>query len=258
MWNIMKAQRYQLRRDKTVYGIVLFVLAISGIFLAQLALEMPEDICGSAVIVELGTLFLPAGLLYLLVVTANIMGNDFLDKTINYEVLSGHSRKQVYLGRVIPAVIYGIVGTMVLTALLPVLVTVTRGFGSLMEAEGTWLRYGLLGFVFFRLVCELVFLTVITKNTYITYLIGFVFAYAQMILSILLDSGNEYLMGLGNGLKLLNFEEWSTVLLNEQEQIFYNSALEPELVTGTIVTSLLFGILSLILGYVYFKHDDLN
>jgi len=258
MWNIMKAQRYQLKRDKMVYGMILFVLAMSGIFLGELVSETPDDICGSTVVAELGSLFLMVSLLFLLVVVADIVGNDFVDKTIHYEVLSGHSRKQVYFGRVIPAVIYGTAGTIILSMFFPVLVTVTQGFGSLMEEEGVWLRYGLLVFVFFRLICELVFLTVITKNAHITYLIGFVFSYAQMIILALMDSENKYLMGIGNCLELLNFENWSTVFLNEQEQIFFHSALEPEMVIGTIVISMVFGVLSLILGYVYFKHDDLN
>lgn len=258
MWNIMKAQWYQLRRDKAVYVIGFFAFAISGIFFSQLVSEASDGVQGSLVIVELGAFFVIAGLLFLLVVVANTMGNDFVDKTINYEVLSGHSRKQVYFGRVLPAIVYGVSGAMILSLFWPVAVTVTQGWGDLMEVKGVWLRYGLLIFVLFRLVCELVFLTVITKNTYITYLVGFCFSYAQVILLALMDNANEYLMGIGNCLRLLEFEEWSTIFLNEQEQIFYNSALEPEMIVGTIGTSLLLGSLCLLLGYVYFKHDDLN
>ncbi|MGN0153345.1 MAG: hypothetical protein ACI4A3_02765 [Lachnospiraceae bacterium] len=258
MWNIVKAQRYQLRRDKMVYGMFFFALVMSGIFFFQLVTDMPGEVNGSTVVAELGSLFLMVSLLFLLVVAANISGNDFLDKTINYEILSGHSRKQVYFGRVLPAVFYGVLGTMVLSLFWPVLVTLTQGWGGLMEAKGVWIRYGLLVFVFFRLICELVFLTFITKNTHITYLIGFSLSYAEMIIIMLLDSENRYLVGVGNCLELINFEEWSTIFLNEQEQIFYNSALNPEMIIGTIVISLVFGILSLILGYVYFKHDDLN
>lgn len=258
MWNIVKAQRYQVRRDKAVYVIGLFAFVLSGIFFAELVSETPDGVQGSLVVAELGSLFVIAGLFLMLVTVAGIIGNDFMDKTINYEVLSGHSRKQVYFGRVIPAIVYGVLGTMVLSAFWPMVVTVTQGFGDLMEAKGVWIRYGLLVFVFFRLVCELVFLTVITKNTHITYLVGFSWSYAQMILLAVLDGVDEYLMGVGNCLKLLSFDEWSTVFLNEQEQIFYSSALEPEMIIGTIGISLVLGILCLILGYVYFKHDDLN
>lgn len=258
MWNIMKAQRYQVRRDKIVYGMILFALALSGIFLLQMIMEMPEGLSGSAVIAEMGSLFLMGSLLFLLVIAADIMGNDFADKTINYEVLSGHSRKEVYFGRVIPAVVYGVLGTMILSAFWPFLISVTQGWGSLMEAKGVWIRYGLLVFVLFRLICEVAFLTMITKNTHITYLVGFCLSYAEIIIIALLDSENWYLMGMGSCMKLLSFEEWSTTFLNEQEQIFYNSALNPEMIIETIAASLIFGILSLVLGYVYFKHDDLN
>ena len=46
--------------------------------------------------------------------------------------------------------------------------------------------------------------------------------------------------------------------LNGKEQMFYESAVTSEMVIGTIGVSLFAGILSLVLGYVYFKHDDLN
>ena len=59
-------------------------------------------------------------------------------------------------------------------------------------------------------------------------------------------------------MNLLTFDDWYTFFLDETEQIFYESAVDPQLIMTTIGTALVTIILLTVLGYVFFKHDDLN
>lgn len=240
MRNIIKAQLRSLKKDKIVIGMALFVLFIAGVFIFDSVSEAAGATAGSMIVLENGAFIGVTGMLFLLVITGNVVGNDFMDKTLNYEILSGHSRKEVYFGRAVTALLTGVPLTLILVIFYPVIITLKYNWGEALEWEKALLCYGLMVIIFFRVVCELTFLTIVLKNVYLVYLIGFIFGYAQMLVNIIWQEkeGNGWMLAVTGCMGLFRLK---------REEMCYAA-----------VTSLVGGVLFLILGYLYFRQDDLN
>lgn len=255
MWNVVRAQMYQLKRDRITWGVLLFVLVLSGIFTFVSMDDFGEEISGSIVVASLGSIYCMVGMIVVLVIVANVIGKDFTDKTMNYEILSGHSRKEVFFGRFVVSLLVGVIGAFLVMVLLPVGMTIVFGWGDTINLSGVMARYGLILITLFRIVCELTFVTILTKNPYITYLVGFIFGYVQMIVSMLFPDWfadeSSVLLSVGHCLDLLNF-------LDEYGQILYQSEVESSMVFLSIGTSLLAGVIIIMISYVFFQHNDLN
>lgn len=125
MWNVMKAQRYQIKGDNVIiYGILAaFLIPVLPIFFDGTS---SGDMTGGMFAVSvLGTI--PIALLIAsLVLVSRICGCDMDDKTINYELLSGHSRGQIYFGRVIMSLVYTVVAGLVIMVLPTAVITMIR------------------------------------------------------------------------------------------------------------------------------------
>lgn len=240
MSNIIKAQFRSLRKDKVVLGMAVFVLFIAGVFVFNSVSEAGEAATGSWIVLENGAFFGVTGMLFLLVLTGSVVGNDFMDKTLNYEILSGHSRKEIYLGRALTALFTGVPLTMILALVYPVWITGKYGWGEAMEWEEAVMGYGLMALLFVRVVCELVFLTMVFKNVYLVWLVGFIFGYAQMLMNIIWQEKGE--------------SAWMLAVAGCMDLF----ALERDQRCYAAVVSLLGGVVFLILGYLYFRQDDLN
>ena len=100
MINVMKAQKYQLLRSISNYVILLCSLIfMATILFAELSDEQVEKITGSMFVSYIGEINLVMLPMIILVYTAVIFGNDLSDKTVNYELLSGIKRRDVFFGR---------------------------------------------------------------------------------------------------------------------------------------------------------------
>lgn len=238
MWNIIRAQFASIKRDRIVMGIGVLVLFIGGVLWFDTVTETEGVVTGSLVTGTVGAQICIAGLLFLLTLTADVMGNDFVDKTINYEILAGHSRKEVYFGRAITAMVLGIVITGFLSVFYPGIMTIQNGWGDDLELKRTMARYGLFLLLCFRIVCELSFLTVVLKNIYLVYLVGFIFGYVQFLLQIMLELEDSWFFAVGS--------------------CFYLFGLENPAAGITAVSSIVIGCLFLMLGYLYFRQNDLH
>ena len=87
MWNIVRAQNYQLRRDNYIINVFIIIIAITvGTMLMDGFLS--EDVATyiSAGLAENFLLILIA----LMFIVTRCSGWDFNDKTINYELMTSH------------------------------------------------------------------------------------------------------------------------------------------------------------------------
>lgn len=260
MINVIRAQLYQLKRDIVVWGILLFALLISFIMHIE---SFEKALTGSEAATLMGeSMSVMVGMLVIMVVVANVMGKDFLDKTINYEVLSGHTRKDVFLGRLLVGTTTGVLLAFIVTLAIPVTLTILNGWGTTMELNGFLIRCGLYLLILIRIACELAFLTTIAKNPYITYLVAFVLGEVQMGLTTAqihyADAEVSPVLPVANSMNLFMFQDWSTFFLDETDQIVYNSAVTSEMAVWAIVPSIVIGLVMVIFTYVFFRQDDLN
>ena len=93
MWNLLKALNYQTKRDNvTIYAVIIGLLMSAMMFID---VDIAETDGGQFAAVS-GEV-LPMALAYMMIILiTRICGWDQTDKTINYEILSGHSRASVY------------------------------------------------------------------------------------------------------------------------------------------------------------------
>ncbi len=262
MWNIMKAQNYQTRRDNlTIY--ILIIGMIGPILLASMNSGTGiESLTGSMTVAGLGEmLFMVIGVVTLLL-TARICGWDQADKTMNYEVLSGHDRSEVYFGRVFVSLLWGMTISMVI-AVFPVLVcSLISGWGINMKLSDIVLRYLLLLFPVFRLICEFALLTFLLKNCYKAILIGWVFYDIAVIGSMIYEEVTDKAMtvqfaGMNISYLMAGFNA-KFEYINGEDVPIYVTAVEPAMAVETIFASLLVGGLCLLIGYLFFRKQDIH
>ena len=168
MKNIMKSQLYQLRKERLVWLVYigLLLMPIANIFL-QGELTLEGDYPTQAFLAENGFFYVFVSLMFLFTLAGFAGCGDFLDKTVNYELMTGHKRIEVYLGRVIPCLIVGVIGFAVMTALPLIVNTAMHGWGTKLDIGEMVLRYCLLIFPIIRILCTALFFVFVIKNPYI-------------------------------------------------------------------------------------------
>ena len=263
MWNIVRGLNYQLKRDNGVVYIYLVAALALGGYLADFFGNYGfEELTGGFFGVLQGDAqFMAIGILVPLL-TARIAGWDYTDKTMNYELLAGHSRRQVYWSRVWVSLVWCMISC-VISMFVPLLVFSTiNGWGIRADMGGMLLRYILVIFPAFRLLCECVLLTVLMKNCYMVMIIGFVMYEFSWVFGVMSEplTGFELTTQFTsmNIYRLLLFDKSRFAYINGEDIVVYDVAMEPGFLLGTVVVSLVVGVACLWIGYLYFKKSDMD
>ncbi len=257
MKGIIKAQFFQIVRDKVIRG-MLFVVLIMQVLVVMLPIWLDTEeatTAGEFFATQDGVTSFP--MFFLVVVTGQICGADFLDKTNNYELMIGHRRYEVYLGRVIPALLIGGIGALLLTMLPIVIYASLYGWGTKVVFGQVLLRWILMLFPLLRMVCEFAFLTFLIKNPYVVMGLGYVVFMVSVALSGMIEAFSVFL-GMTNLSLLLVVSKWVTYGLGDDLNYIFDASLSGEIVWGTIAASVVIGVAALYLGYVFFRNDDMN
>lgn len=260
MKNIVKAQFFQIVRDKIIkYMVVITLLMQVLMVMLPIWLDTQEPTTGGEFFATDGGATFMFPFFFIILVTAQICGADFLDKTQNYELAGGHRRYEVYLGRVIAAAIVGGLGALFFTILPVGIYTALYGWGTKVAFGPVLLRWVLMLFPYLRLVCEFAFITFIVKNPYVGMGLGYVvFMLTMAILSGTTIEVNSVFLGITN-LTLLNMVgEWATYGLGNDINYIFDASISAGTIWGTVAASVVFGAAALYLGYVFFKNDDVN
>lgn len=263
MWNLIKAQNYQLKRDKvTKWMWLLFLGSLVVFFVSYMRDNSLSELMGSDIPIMMGDVNMIILGFFVILVPARIMGWDYTDKTLNYELMAGHSRRDVYWSRVLLSLVMSMVGCVIYLFLPLFLFGVVNGWGYTTDMGDIFLRYGLSLLPLFRLAGECVLLTVLLKNCYMAMIIGYVMYDASvvpmLVLEPLVDIKWTTQICFVNLKNLLYMDKCRLQYINGEDVQVYQTALESELLTGTIGVSLIVGIACLGLGYLYFKKSDMN
>ncbi len=260
MKNIIKAQLIQLRKDKICRFIFIGILAVMiviVIMMSDMASGKIRFTGGEqALILMTMTQLLAQFFLYLF--TAQACGADFVDKTMNYEIMSGHTRREVYFGRVVPALVIGTLGTMLLMALpIVVEVIILGGWGDKVSFTDMLLRFLLMAFPIARMICEYIFLTFVIKNPYIVMGISYVLCIVLGI-NIPMTRDHCFVLGMSNLNAITIIDDWESFGLGGDMHYIYETALSADFVLPTIIVSVVVGAVALLLGYTFFRNDDMH
>lgn len=263
MWNLIKAQNYQLKRDRaTRYMWVIFLGSLVVIFLEYLRNNPLSDLTGSntAVVMSEPNVMIPG--IFVILLTARIVGWDYTDKTLNYELMAGHSRRAVYWSRVWVSLVCVMVGCAIFLFLPLLFFGLINGWGHSADLAKILFRYGLSLLPLFRLMGECVLLTVLLKNCYMAMIIGYMLFEAGMVLMMVLEPLVDFdfttQLSVTNLYSLVYVDYCRFQYIDGEDVVVYETALESGLITGTIGVSLVVGIACLWLGYLYFKKSDMN
>lgn len=258
MKNIIRAQLYQMRRRKFI-GIVFVVIFIMIGFNFAADSEFGKGITASEYFVTDGILVLIMSLIYALFFTGEVCGGDFMDKTINYEVLGGCTRKTIYASRVLLSLAGGCTGTVLLWTAPLAVGTFIWGWGDTLPFPDMLCRFLLALFPLMRLICEFVFFSCIVKNSYIVMGVGTFLSLASQSLEAFSGKYPFAFLGFTNLYRLFSLEAFRVYTLNDLRfYIIYETELSASHVIQTIGMSCGAGVLFLWLGYLYFCRDDLN
>lgn len=262
MWNIMKAQNYQTKNDNLTVYILLFGILFPFIILL---IEVDFDVStltGSMTMAQVAEMFPFVLAIITLGLTTRICGWDQADKTMNYEILSGHSRGEVYFSRVIVSLLWSGISSMIII-ILPVLVfSLINGWGVSMKLGDIVVRYLLVIFPILRLICEFILLTFLLQNCYKAMLIGWVLFYVAVLGSMVYQDLTDKVMtvqfAVTNMMQLLNFSNFRPEYINGQDVPIYETAVSQSMVAGTLVVSILIGTLCLAAGYAIYRKQDIH
>ena len=251
MWNIVRSQNYQTIRDN-------FIIIVFIVFTALMLLMLFVD--GAASMTGAEYFNGVMGENEIIIVTMNvfvvtrIIAQDYNDKTINYEMLTGHSRKEVYWARVITSLIWGVLNCMVVMLLPLLLLTMLNGWGNSADVMGSWLRIGLSILPLLRLSCISILLSTIMKNSFKGLIISFVVTDGTMLICTLLEEllniSLTFQFGFSNIMSLLMVTNAKEQIVDGESVMVGDTSLSIGMILGTILISLIISGIYLIIGYL--------
>ena len=258
MWNIIKALNYQTRHDNvTVYSILLGIAMIATVFI-DINLE---QLNGGIFSIGFGEMIPISVMLLGVVLTARICAWDQSDKTINYEMLSGHGRKSVFFSRAIVSLTWCITLTVILIAVPIITVSVIFGWGEVTELKGVLLRYALLLLPIIRMICSYIFLSFLTGSFLAGLLSSYLITEAESLVYMALNETTDIRLGCGLGIsnmfELMDFNS-RMGFINGKDVYIYDSSLPSDIIVKTVVFSLAASAVYLIGGYILFRKRDMK
>lgn len=259
MWNIMKAQNYQIKRDNLVIigFLVCLVLPVLGIYLADIGVDNMD---GSLFTVAMFGIFPFVFLLLSLILVTRICGWDMNDKTINYELLAGHSRTEVYFGRAMSSLLWTMVGC-VLVSLIPILLfTAVKGWGHSLDIGDAVIRYGVMLLALFRWSCELTLLTFLLRNNYAAAVLGFViFDFGTIFALIMEEMGQkvDWQLASANMMNLSDVSNYRNIMIGDMQVTVYEAMLGTSEIIYSVVASVVVGVICIAAGYIVFRRHDM-
>lgn len=261
MKDLIKAQLYQILRSKPFYYIIFGIMAFQGL-----------DIIGSIngdgitsismyIVQYCGTVFTTSAIAACLV-AVYIVGGDINDKTANYEILSGHTRREIFIAKAVLGVICGSIAY-VLTIIIPICIgNMVVGYGDMVSIDDICVRVALSTLVTIRIICAFICLTYIIKNYLITMAVSVFYFMVLPVLCMYMEGANSLILGLTSYNKLSDLVSWMTYTIdanvNIQEIIIYDASVSANVIIGVIASSVIATIIALIIGYSFFKRDDIR
>ena len=262
MKNLIKVQLYQISRTR-VYYLVFFTMMLLAMLFGAVEwlngtdnLEEWQQLTASDLATRMDT-----------VVTLAMMGigffaaffcaDDFGDKTINHEIMSGRLRKQAYFARAsVTIVLCTVFGLLMIFTTLGVSAFLT-GWGDSVPFSAVAARFLLLTFPLIRLTCLFVMIAYFFKRTGISFLAYYgLIALVGILKAADDDSGVLTLFSTIN--TLLKYKEWHIFGLESPVEIVYTPMPESGFIVRCIFVSLAVGAIYLMIGYNYFHGDDLE
>ena len=259
MKNIIKSLCYEAFRSKAVIRIILLYAFVAGL-IAVLNVNVTKGFSGtSGLLAESPDITYLLGILFIGVIIGFLSGQDFGDKVINYEMMSGNSRKTIILARGL----FGIVVTataLTLVSFVPIIVgNIFFEWGDSLRLSDVVVRQLLFFFPFLRLSAFIICIMFIFKNQYVVMASGY---FLLMFVNLVKAFPKSFYSSFSNLELLTSYKGWHIYNIDPAEGIVeyssFNSSLDFRMVFGTITVSIIMTAFYLMLAYAVFRHDDVS
>ncbi|MBE6888658.1 MAG: hypothetical protein E7485_01400 [Ruminococcaceae bacterium] len=263
MQNIIKSLYYQTKRDNVTY--YAFIAVILSYFMVFSEFKSVFSVTGSEYFVQAQALFCLPVSIFPVILSTRICGWDYVDKTMNYEILIGHSRKEVFFSRVWVSFVWCMSVSVIAFVLPPLVLSFINGWGIYMDMGDMIFRCVLSVFTIFRMYCECVLLTFLTKSCYIGLIVSFLFVEIGSIIPMALEEIGRIKIGnfvtafsMANFQTLVTPEKYSYQFINGKDEMLFDMSVDPSFAAATIIVSLAVGIGCILIGYLYFRKSDMK
>lgn len=257
MYSIIKSQFFGLGRDMCTY-IALAMAVIETIVCAIDSLEMfGETYTGSISFIATGQSASMLSIMIVCMFATRLCGWDFNDKTINYEVMYGHSRSDIWFARTISAVLFSsVIGFII--PMFPVLIfTISNGWGYAIPVGQAVLRSLIFVLVLIRFASVCVLFTFMTKNSWAAFLTSFLLFDGEAMLSMFFEF-KPYLTSATASMEVLLLENQAYGYVNGEDVIIFKDILSGEFIAGSVIASVVVIALALFGSYKLFSKCDLR
>ncbi|MDE5569183.1 MAG: hypothetical protein K2I82_00825, partial [Ruminococcus sp.] len=195
--------------------------------------------------------------LFIGVSVSDICAGDFSDKTFYYEILSGQTRFNSYFGRAVTAIIFTLIGSMIIVTAPVVICSAVCGWGTLFTVGDVVQRLLISILPILRIICMYICLAFILKNYSI---MDFM---AGLMVSMVCEEGffsnaQPAVLGSTSLLRLCRFDMWANYGLNNIYTPVVDATIPTDEIQSIVIWSIIASAAFLIVGYAYFHHDDLN
>lgn len=257
MWSVAKAQFYQLKKERILLMAFVAIFLLECLIIFMSMLTAGKIIPAGDILAGMLSVSMMFPLLFTMLLTATVCCGDFADKTLNYELLTGHTRAESCFGRALVSVLLSVPLFYLLAFLPSVISGCLFGWGSEATLHGIITRAAVMVFPVIRIVCEFVFLSFLVKKKFIVMLIGFLLTMLTNSMPIISESTSP-LLGCTCMNSLTKIESWAVFGLENNLHMIYETALPAETIVTAVGSSLAAAALFLLLGYRFFRYDDIE
>lgn len=258
MFNIIKSQIYGIMHNIFTYiGFALTIVVIISGMINNLDMLGSETPTGSLFFATSGE-FMSLGVFIIVGIVAScVSGWDFDDKTINYEILYGHSRCQVYWSRTFTAVVFGIISGMLFIITPSLIFTIINGWGYAIPLKEAVIRCLLALLPILRISAFAVFLSFLIRKSWGAGIICYFTVYIEVFISMLKESESNYMVS-ENLMEILSFSNMAYGFENGEDVMIFKDTLSGQFIGITVILSVVMFAGTLWAGYALFRKRNLQ
>ena len=183
---------------------------------------------------------------------------DFGDKTANYELMTGHTRLQIFSARIVMSLITGISGYLLIIIIPVIIAAILWGWGSCIYLSDMIFRWLMLIFPMARIIMEFTFLAFIIRKPAPAIILSFMINEFLTVVPMSAEmSSTSCILGTANLSKLVNIDSWTTYGL-EKIYLTFDTMLPSSYIASTIAASVIASTIFFCLGYTFFRYDDID
>lgn len=259
MKRVILAQIKQIGKGKLKYITFIFLIGVSVVPVMEFYLNRDKGLENSACTFFYTVYFMFFSMMHLFigVSVSDICAGDFSDKTFYNEILSGQTRFNSYFGRVITAIVFTLVGSIILMTAPVVICSVLCGWGTLFTVGDVVQRLLISILPLIRIICAYICFSFIFKQySIMNFIVG-------LMVSMMCEEGffsnaQPAVLASASLLRLCRFDMWANYGLNDVYTPVVDATIPAGEIQSIVIWSIIASAAFLIIGYAYFRRDDLN